>query len=83
MLTPEQIDQIRSDINLAASATAPFAAMLGPVAITALAVGRIVAQEIPATIAVFQRWAAGQKETPEELAAMQAELEILGNPDLP
>lgn len=83
MLTQEQIDAIRADINLASTAASPLIALLGPVAITALAVGRAVAQEIPATIAVFQRWAAGEKETPEELAAMNAELDVLRNPNLP
>lgn len=83
MLTQDQIDAIKSDIDLAAGAASPFVAMLGPEALAALAIARAVAKEMPATVKIIQRWAGGQKPTMEEEAAFNAELKVLADPDLP
>jgi hypothetical protein len=82
-LTQEQVDQINADIELAARAAGPIVEIFGPQATVALLLGKAMAKLVPETVAIIERWIAGQDPTPEEKANMAAELSVLSDPNLP
>lgn len=82
-MTQEQIDQIKADIELAASAATALAGVFAPGVTAWIVIGKAVAKQMPELVAIVEKWIAGEKPTAEEIAIVQAQLKVLQDPNLP
>ncbi len=82
-MTPEELKSLVENIVAEANSAADLVGALDPGLIPFIAIGKAVDKQIPGLVETVDEWIQGNPPTEADKTALQEQLSVLGNPNLP